>query len=89
MKQRVWRGMSYEEHTMLVQEVAKVLGREYCEFEVELFGVSQNARHLPDNYYEIVDYGSRDLLAIRIDGRTITDPDEMEAAIKQYEETEM
>ena len=89
MKQRVWRGMSYEEHTMLVQEVAKVLGREYCEFEVELFGVGQYARHLPDNYYEIVDYGSRDLLAIRIDGRTITDPDEMEAAIKQYEETEM
>ena len=89
MKQRVWRGMSYEEHTMLVQEVAKVLGREYCEFEVELSGVSHYARHLPDNYYEIVDYGSRDLLAIRIDGRTITDPDEMEAAIKQYEETEM
>lgn len=26
MKQRVWRDMSYEEHTMLVQEVAKVLG---------------------------------------------------------------
>ena len=89
MKQRVWRDMSYEEHTMLVQEVAKVLGREYIGFEVELFGVSMDAKHLPDNYYEIVDYGSRDLLAIRIDGRTITDPDEMEAAIKQYEETEM
>ena len=53
MKQRVWRGMSYEEHTMLVQEVAKVLGREYCEFEVELFGVSQYARHLPDNFMRI------------------------------------
>ena len=38
---------------------------------------------------EIVDYGSRDLLAIRIDGRTITDPDEIEAVIKQYEELEM
>ena len=89
MKQRVWRDMSYEEHTMLVQEVAKVLGREYCESEVELFGVSQDAKHLPDNYYEIIDYGSRDLLAIRIDGRTITDPDEIEAVIKQYEEREM
>ena len=89
MKQRVWSGMSYEEHTVIVQEVAKVLGREYCEFEVELFGVSQDAKHLPDNYCEIVDYGSRDLLAIRIDGRTITDPDEIEAVIKKYEELEM
>lgn len=89
MKQRVWKGMSYEEHTLLVEEVAKVLGREYTEFEVELFGVSQYEKHLPDNYFEIVDYGSRDLLAIRIGGRTITDPDEMATVMEQCEDLEI
>ena len=58
-------------------EVAKVLDKEYENFEVEVIGMSYYDKNLPSNY-EIVDYGSRDLLAVCTDGKVITDPSELE-----------
>lgn len=59
----------------IVYEVAEVLGRD--NFNIELFGVSEYAEHLPSSY-QIVDYGSRDTILICEDGEIIEDADEIE-----------
>lgn len=61
MKQ-VWFDLEYLSNgDPLVEEVAEVLGKN--DFNVELFGVSMYADHLPENgFYKIVDYGSRETL---------------------------
>jgi hypothetical protein len=58
----------------IVEEVANVLGRE--DFNVELFGVSEYAEHLPSSY-QIVDYFGRDTLLVCEDGEIIDDADEI------------
>ena len=59
---RVWVDYHYlGDGDPLVREVAEVLGKK--DFNVELFGVSMYAKHLPGNgFYQIVDYGSRETL---------------------------
>lgn len=61
MKQ-VWFDLEYLSNgDPLVEEVAEVLGKN--DFNVELFGVSMYAEHLPENgFYKIVDNGSRETL---------------------------
>ena len=56
----------------LVDEVADLLNER--EFNVELFGVNLNDRHLGLNY-DVVDYGSRDTLVKCIDGNILDDED--------------
>ena len=58
----------------IVEEVANVLCRD--DFNVELFGVSEYAEHLPINY-QIVDYLGRDTLLVCEDGNIIDDADEI------------
>ena len=78
---RVWIDLNYQENTKLVNEVAKVLDKEYENFEVEVIGISYYDKHLPSDY-QIVDFGSRDLLAACVDGKVLTEPSELE----KYEE---
>ena len=59
----------------IVEEVANVLGIE--DFNVELFGVSEYAEHLPRSY-QIVDYFGRDTLLVCEDGEIIDDEYEIE-----------
>lgn len=73
---RVWFENIYKTKGKLVEEVGEVLGEQ--SFDVELFGVRRDADHLPENY-EIVDDGSRDLLAVCVDGKVITDQCELDA----------
>ncbi len=56
----------------IVEEVANVLGRNA--FNIELFGVSEYAEHLPSSY-QIVNYLGRDLILVCEDGEIIDDPD--------------
>lgn len=56
----------------IVEEVANVLGRN--DFNIELFGVSEYAEHLPSSY-QIVNYLGRDLILVCEDGEIIDDPD--------------
>lgn len=56
------------------EEVADVLGRD--DFNVELFGVSLYDKKLPKNCH-IVDYGSRETLAVIENGEVIDDPEEV------------
>ena len=58
----------------IVEEVANVLGRD--DFNVELYGVSEYAEHLPSSY-QIVDYLGRDTLLVCEDGEIIDDADEI------------
>ena len=58
----------------IVEEVANVLGRD--DFNVELYGVSEYAEHLP-NSYQIVDYLGRDTLLACEDGKIIDNADEI------------
>lgn len=68
-------GFNCLQKDVLVQEVADVLYKD--DFNVELFGVSLYAEHLPDNY-QIVDYGSRETLLVCENGEIIDDPDDIE-----------
>ena len=74
---RVWIDLKYQDNTKLVDEVAKVLDKEYENIEVEIIGMSYYDKHLPSNY-EIVDYESRDLLVACVDEKVITEPSELE-----------
>lgn len=58
----------------IVEEVANVLSRD--DFNVELYGVSEYAEHLPSSY-QIVDYLGRDTLLVCEDGEIIDDADEI------------
>ena len=58
----------------IVEAVANVLGRD--DFNVELYGVSEYAEHLPSSY-QIVDYLGRDTLLVCEDGEIIDDADEI------------
>lgn len=58
----------------IVEAVANVLGRD--DFNVELYGVSEYAEHLPSSY-QIVDYLGRDTLLVCEDGKIIDDADEI------------
>lgn len=58
----------------IVEEVANVLGRD--DFNVELYGVSEYAEHLPSSY-QIVDYLGRDTLLVCEDGKIIDNADEI------------
>lgn len=58
----------------IVEEVANVLARD--DFNVELYGVSEYAEHLPSSY-QIVDYLGRDTLLVCEDGNIIDDADEI------------
>ena len=58
----------------IVEAVANVLGRDH--FNVELYGVSEYAEHLPSSY-QIVDYLGRDTLLVCEDGEIIDDADEI------------
>lgn len=73
---KVWFDNVYLQKGNLVKEVEEVLGER--NFNVELFGVRRDADHLPENY-QIVDDGSRDLLAVCVDGKVITDQCELDA----------
>ena len=73
---RVWFENIYKTKGKLVEEVGEVLGEQ--SFDVELFGVRRDANHLP-NDYQIVDDGSRDLLAVCENGKVITDQCELDA----------
>jgi hypothetical protein len=72
MVRRVWINNTYETRGNLVNEVESVLlnAGYYNGFDVELFGVSYYAKELPDSY-KIVDYGSRETLAVCDDGYLI------------------
>ena len=59
----------------IVEEVANVLGRD--DFNVEIYGVSEYAEHLPSSY-QIVDYFGRDTLLVCEDGEIIDDEYEIE-----------
>ena len=58
----------------IVEEVVNVLGKD--DFNVELYGVSEYAEHLPSTY-QIVDYLGRDVLLVCEDGNIIDDADEI------------
>lgn len=58
----------------IVEAVANVLYKD--DFNVELFGVSEYAEHLPSSY-QIVDYLGRDTLLVCEDGEIIDDADEI------------
>lgn len=58
----------------IVEEVANVLGRD--DFNIELYGVSEYAEHLPSSY-QIVDYLGRDTLLVCEDGKIIDNADEI------------
>lgn len=58
----------------IIEEVANVLSRD--DFNVELYGVSEYAEHLPSSY-QIVDYLGRDTLLVCEDGEIIDDADEI------------
>lgn len=58
----------------IVEEVANVLAR--YDFNVELYGVSEYAQHLPSSY-QIVGYLGRDTLLVCEDGEIIDDADEI------------
>lgn len=58
----------------IVEEVANVLGRD--DFNVELYGVSEYAEHLPSSY-KIVDYGSRETMLVCEGGKIIDNADEI------------
>lgn len=58
----------------IVEAVANVLARD--DFNVELYGVSEYAEHLPSSY-QIVDYLGRDTLLVCEDGNIIDDADEI------------
>ena len=79
---RVWIDLKYEENTKLVDEVSKVLNKEYENFDVEIIGISYYDKKLPKDY-QIVDRGSRELLAICIDGKVTTYKEDLE----KFEET--
>ena len=73
-RKTVWLD-NHQLHTdPIVFEVAEVLNSD--DFNVELFGVSVYARHLPTDY-QIVDYGSRETLAICENGEVTTDADKI------------
>ena len=61
-------------NSKIVEEVVNVLGRD--DFNVELYGVSEYAEHLPSSY-QIVDYLGRDALLVCEDGNIIDDADEI------------
>lgn len=73
---RVWFDNTYLQKGNLVDEVENVLDEQ--NFDVELFGVRRDTDQLPKNY-EIVDYGSRDLMAVCVDGKVITDQLDLDA----------
>lgn len=73
---RVWFDNVYITKGALVNDVEKVLGER--NFNVELFGVDCYADQLPSDY-EIVDHGSRDLLAVCENGKVTTDQLELDA----------
>lgn len=73
---RVWFDNVYLQKGNLVDEVENILDEQ--NFSVELFGVNRYADKLPENY-QIVDYGSRDLLAVCENGKVITDQCELDA----------
>ena len=73
MKQ-AWIGYSLVDENLL-EEVARVLGTN--NFEVELFGVRYLDEKLPSNY-SIIDYRTRETLAICKDGEIIDDKEEIE-----------
>lgn len=73
---RIWFDNVYLQKGNLVDEVENILDEQ--NFDVELFGVRRDANHLPENY-EIVDDGSRDLLAVCVDGKVIMDQCELDA----------
>ena len=54
-------GLHSYTNSEIVEEVANVLCRD--DFNVELFGVSEYAEHLPSSY-QIVDYLGRDTLLV-------------------------
>lgn len=59
---RVWVDNNYlPKNDPLTKEVEKILGKD--EFNVELFGVGFYDDELPTSgFFQIVDYGSRDML---------------------------
>lgn len=67
---KVWISFGKIATQSIIEEVEEVLQER--DFNVELFGVSNYAKHLPKNY-TIVNYESRDTLAICDNGRLITD----------------
>lgn len=71
---RVWIGNSWSAGEHFKEKVAEVLGMD--NFDVELFGVGYNDTELPQNY-RIVDYGSRETIAVIKDGESLSD-EEME-----------
>lgn len=59
-------------NSKIVEDVVNVLDRD--DFNVELYGVSEYAEHLPSSY-QIVDYLGRDTLLVCEDGNIIDDAD--------------
>lgn len=70
---RVWIGNTYNQKSF-GDTIEEILGK--SDFDVELFGVGINSKQLPDNF-DIVDYGSRETLALVRDGEVIDDREEI------------